>query len=568
MRKSNITLKFIGYLIIFTIVPLLALGLVSVRVATQVLTDEYRNFTAKLVRNEQEYLDLQLEQVESLIANISGVEEITNALSDTGSSDAYTNLATQARIGYILNGYLNLRGLVSIEIFTVGGNHYHVGDTLNIDNIQDDIKDKIYTETLESNKNILWVGIEDNVNGNSVHEKVLVAAKILRHTNRETLEQEPVGLLLVNYSTDDFHEHYDQINIGEDAYFMVVDTKGRIIYHPDYDNLGAKVNQSFLDKLDSETGILTTDIGGVSTFVTYTKSARSDWYILSLVPVHIINEKTKLIRIMVFSLLMLGLTFIAFSAYLISKNLVTPIRQVTNQFKQFQEGKLDYSTRLKPSSDDEIGQLVVWFNAFVESLAAYEEAKKQLSDSEERYALALKGANDGLWDWDLLSNEIYLSQRWKQILGYKDDEIGTNPDEWLGRIHPDCRVQVQTKLDGHIQGKTAHFESEHRLRHKDNTYRWVLARGLVLFNENGIAYRMAGSHTEITIRKQTEEKLRRDAFYDILTGLPNRALFADRLDKAIQRTKRTPEAQFAVLFLDLDHFKLVNDSLGHNNLWC
>jgi len=195
--KVNLTIKFIGYLIFITFIPLLVVGLISLRVSTQILAEESRVFTLELVKNQREYLDLQLEQVESLIANISGVEEITNALLEVDSADTYTNLATQARIGYILNGYLNLRGLVSIEIFTLEGNHYHVGDTLNVDNIRVDVKDRLYAETLNSNQNVLWTGIEDNVNVNSVHEKVLTAAKILKRTDRETLQQIPVGLLLV-----------------------------------------------------------------------------------------------------------------------------------------------------------------------------------------------------------------------------------------------------------------------------------------------------------------------------------------------------------------------------------
>ncbi len=192
-----------------------------------------------------------------------------------------------------------------------------------------------------------------------------------------------------------------------------------------------------------------------------------------------------------------------------------------------------------------------------------EKAEQALRQSEERYALAAQGANDGLWDWDLKRGAIYFSARWKAILGEREDEIGDNPQEWFQRVHPADLGSLDRALKAHWAGEAAHFEHEYRILHKDGGYRWVLSRGLVVRDEDGNPSRMAGSMTDITDRRLTEEQALYDALHDPLTGLPNRVLLLDRLRHAMERFSRYTQPGFAVLFLDLDRFKNVNDSLGH-----
>ena len=179
-------------------------------------------------------------------------------------------------------------------------------------------------------------------------------------------------------------------------------------------------------------------------------------------------------------------------------------------------------------------------------------AVEDLRDSEERYALAVRGANDGLWDWNLVTNGVYWSARWKAMLGYDESEIGAGPEEWLTRVHPDDRGRVEEALAAHLANGSGHFESEHRILHRNETFRWVLCRGAAVRNGDGTATRLAGSLTDIT-----ETKLA-----DALTGLPNRILFFDLVERAIKRSERRPDYVFALLVLGLDRFNVVHDSLG------
>ncbi|HEV3208845.1 MAG TPA: EAL domain-containing protein [Chthoniobacterales bacterium] len=191
--------------------------------------------------------------------------------------------------------------------------------------------------------------------------------------------------------------------------------------------------------------------------------------------------------------------------------------------------------------------------ARISTQLSHKNAQEALRESEERYALAARGANDGLWDWNLLTGAVYFSPRWKAMLGFQENEIEDRLEEWLDRIHDADRDRVKQEIDAHQKGLTPHFESEHRLLHKDGGFRWMLSRGLAVHDATGKALRMAGSQTDITERKVS----------DPLTGLPNRLLFIDRLGRLIKHSKRRKDHLFAVLFMDLDGFKMINDSLGH-----
>ena len=215
-------------------------------------------------------------------------------------------------------------------------------------------------------------------------------------------------------------------------------------------------------------------------------------------------------------------------------------------------------------SSDELGKLVNSFNHMVTGLEDGDRAQKQLVDSEERYALAMSGANDGLWDWDLRTGAMYFSPRWNAMIGLPETDATLTDKEWLDRVHPEDRERVRREIEAHISGRTPTFSSEHRLLHRDGSYRWVLGRGLAVRDDgDGRAYRMAGSLTDITERKKAEEALLHNAFHDSLTGLPNRALMMDRVSMSLNRAKRDEEQRMAVLFIDFDRFKMVNDSLGH-----
>ncbi len=191
-----------------------------------------------------------------------------------------------------------------------------------------------------------------------------------------------------------------------------------------------------------------------------------------------------------------------------------------------------------------------------------ESVETALRVSEERYHLAAEGANDGIWDWDLREGRVFYSARWKDILGYAPDEIGDSPKEWFDRVSPVDAHRVRAELDAHLASDAQHLSLEHAILHKDGSLRWVLCRGYALRHQ-GEVLRIAGSLTDLTERRRWEEKLEREALYDKLTDLPNRKVFMDRLGRAFVRGRRSGNPAFSVMFIDIDHFKTINDTYGH-----
>lgn len=191
------------------------------------------------------------------------------------------------------------------------------------------------------------------------------------------------------------------------------------------------------------------------------------------------------------------------------------------------------------------------------------KAAASLAESEARWKFALEGAGAGVWDWDMSSGEVQYSRRWKEMLGYAEPEIGNRPDEWHKRVHPDDITRVMADLQAHLDQKSSSYVSEYRIQAKDGSWKWFLDRGMVVSRAaNGKPLRAVGTHTDISERKAAEQIIRHMALHDALTDLPNRVLCDNRLEQAIVKARRE-DSSLAVMFLDLDKFKPVNDTYGH-----
>jgi diguanylate cyclase (GGDEF)-like protein/PAS domain S-box-containing protein len=239
-----------------------------------------------------------------------------------------------------------------------------------------------------------------------------------------------------------------------------------------------------------------------------------------------------------------------------------PLNDVVVGVPATQRGPLRWLlTNAYPERDGEgrIERVVLCFTNCTRLKMAEHRAQR----SEERLRLVLRGSTDAPWDHDFASGEVYYSERWWEMLGYEPGQMDADIATWRRVIHPEDRQRVGAFLNAVLAGRADTFSIEFRMRHRDGHSVPVLSRGFISRDADGKAVRISGTNTDLTDQKRAEQRIHELAYFDHLTGLPNRRFLAEELDKVLARSERAGQIG-AVLFLDLDNFKLLNDTMGHD----
>lgn len=256
---------------------------------------------------------------------------------------------------------------------------------------------------------------------------------------------------------------------------------------------------------------------------------------------------------------LIGLTLIAGVGLIMGALLTRRLENLRDMAHSFANGNFDSIAEI--TGNDEIAELGHTFNTMAVML---KDHINKIEENHERFSLAVNGSTDGIWDWDVEQGVVYFSPTFKQMLGYSEDdsEFKGNIYSWKEKVHPeDYHLMIGALLE-YLEGESDYFVCEHRIRMKSGQYIWGLMRARGNFNQRGEPTRLAGSLTDVTERKQFEQKIHHQALHDTLTGLPNRALLEQRLKEALSKATRH-KTPVTVLMMDLDRFKEVNDTLGH-----
>ena len=284
-----------------------------------------------------------------------------------------------------------------------------------------------------------------------------------------------------------------------------------------------------------------------------------NWNVLFMQDSDVVNSTIIRFRRILFIRGIISLLLVIFLGIFFSRNLSSRILKLRDATVRLSEG--NYSLKIEDKGSDEVSDLI---KSFTYAQNQIQISEQLIKDTNERFELAVEGAKDVIWDWNLLSNEIYFAPKWFEIIGSNEGDANNFiVEDWYNLIHFEDLERFKDKLRQIFKEKGKYFEEEYRILGSDNTIRWIKTRGIILYNEKGIQIRMAGSHSDITESKQMQQKVTFYAYYDSLTELPNRTKLLDRLNQALNRAIRKENYSFCILFLDFDGFKHVNDTYGH-----
>lgn len=382
--RLNITAKLVGYLLAAGIVPLLALGFSAFQMARGIVIEQASEYNVKLASDAASYLRLYLNQVEDLAANIAGNEGIARALSeaDRKPPGSYETLNTRAQIGYILNNFVRVKGLVSLDLFTITGKHYYIGQTLSVSEVKLDTIRQMMKETEASSNAVFWRGVEDNINTASAQRKVITLTRVIRHYAPESGTDTTVGLLAVNLSNEIFRDYFPGGLPRDDIRIMAIDRHGRLMHHWDNTLIGRPLTSGLLDRVRNQTPSQQLRLDGEEVILTRTPLSGLDGYMIFVTPLALYTAPVNRLATAGVVLLLIGLAGIALLSRHYVRTLVVPLRSVSDRFRHLRENPGDVHTPLPvPREQDEIATLISGFNSHIEALEVQRDATAKLEEA-------------------------------------------------------------------------------------------------------------------------------------------------------------------------------------------
>ena len=388
--RISITTRLLSYLLLAGIVPLILLGISAFDISRRIIIQQAGEFHLQQMTDLRAYLALYADQIESLSSNVAGNEAIGQALRgkesrDRSQTDAYDMLTTHAQIGYILNSYVRVKGLVSIDLFSTSDKHFHVGDKLDVRAVDSARVQAMLRDARENPSQLYWRGIEDNLNQASTKKQVLTVTRVVRYFVPQTGTTEVVGLLVINIDANVVISAFlNDVKTPEHLRLMLLDRNGRFVYHSNAALLGQSAAPGLLKRLQSGPPIQALQLDGEEVVLSFVPDERIGGTLVGALPRSVLTAPIYALIYAGLVLLLIGFAAIGLLAWRFARHVVAPVRDVSQGFSRLQEHPDTLPPALPlPDTKDEMADMVVGFNRHLEVLAAQRIAALELLDAQQ-----------------------------------------------------------------------------------------------------------------------------------------------------------------------------------------
>lgn len=512
--RLNITARLVGYLLVAGVVPLLVFGIAAFQIAREIVINQAGEYNQRLMSDTSIHLRLYRNQVEDLAANIAGNEGIARALrdADSGAASSYQTLNTKAQIGYILNSFVRVKGLVSLDLFSLNGKHFHVGETLNVSGVEQGEVRRMIQEASAMGNALVWRGIDDNINAASLQKKVISVTRLIRHFSPEAGTTTSVGLLVINLNDDIMREYFSAEGAQGGLHMMLIDHRGRLMYHPDRSLVGVAMNPELLRRVRESRTVQQLSLDGQETILATRPLPEINSHLILAAPLALHTAPVNRLATAAASLLLLGLVGIGLLAHLFAKSVVAPIGAVSLRFQQLRDDPDASPPPLPvPTKHDEISSLVQGFNGYLENLqtqravaAELKRTEQSLLESANTLRTAIETIDEAFVVFDENDHLVISNEKYRHLFAACGDAIASQSS-----FEEIMRIAVQSGLypeaAGHVDEWMAMRLASHRDGSTDIEEKLGDNRWLRVVERKTPGNHIVGFHMEISHLKQIQE---------------------------------------------------------------
>ncbi|MFZ4625697.1 MAG: response regulator, partial [Rhodoferax sp.] len=506
----TITVKMLSYLLVAGILPLMFLGLTAFEISKRIVISQAEEENTRLVASFSSYLQLYWDQVEDLAANIAGNTNIGSALQrvDEQAASSFEALDMRAQMGYILNSYVRVKGLVSIDVFSVGGAHFHVGDTLDASRVDESQAGSLLRQALSAKTPLVWLGIVDKLNRNSAQKKVIGAVRAIHLFSPESGKSEAVGVLMISLNDEIMRNFLAGVPLAPGVQLMQLDRHGNMELHSDLRRFGQPLSADLLALVHAREPVTQLALDGQEVLLKVSQMDQQQRQLVVVSPRQLLTQKVDQLAYATLVVLCISLGGVLAITWHFARRVARPIRAVSEGFHQIESNPDRLHQPLPTSSaHDEIDQLVDGYNRHLASMQITAELGNKIAGLNQRFALAADAARIGVWEYFIEQDRLVWDKWMFFLYGLREDEFIGAYQAWRAGLHPDDLVRGDAEIAQAIRGEKE-FDTEFRVIWPSGEVRHIKAAAQVLRAVDGKALRMIGVNYDITERKRIEDELR------------------------------------------------------------